>query len=54
MRALTSEREGQDALSVLTPGPVVGRLAWVGFRAGLSLVPLLFAFAGFMSIVDGR
>ncbi|MEX0151807.1 hypothetical protein [Microbacterium sp. LMI1-1-1.1] len=35
-------------------GPVVERLAWVGFRAGLYLVPLLFAFAGFMSIVDGR
>ncbi|SDO62584.1 hypothetical protein SAMN04487848_1766 [Microbacterium sp. ru370.1] len=35
-------------------GPVVGRLAWVTFRAGLYLVPLVFAFAGFMSIVDGR
>ena len=35
-------------------GPVVVRLAWFAFRSGLYLVPLVFAFAGFMSIVDGR
>ncbi|MFF7681112.1 hypothetical protein ACFZA2_00025 [Microbacterium sp. NPDC007973] len=35
-------------------GPVVARLAWFVFRGALYLVPLVFAFAGFMSIVDGR
>ncbi len=47
-----------DAPAARTPqtgiGPVVGRLAWFVFRGGLSLVPMVFAFAGFTSIVDGR
>jgi len=34
--------------------PLVGRVAWVVFRTGLYVFPAIFAFAGFMSIVDGR
>lgn len=35
-------------------GPVVGAVSWYVFRGGLYLVPLVFGFAGFMSIIDGR
>lgn len=34
--------------------PIVGAVAWYVFRTSLYIVPGLFAFAGFMSIVDGR
>jgi hypothetical protein len=36
------------------PLAVVGRIAWIAFRSLLLFVPAVFAFAGFMSIVDGR
>ncbi|MFH6680807.1 hypothetical protein [Clavibacter michiganensis] len=32
----------------------VGWFAWIAFRAALIFVPAVFAFAGFMSIIDGR
>ncbi|MFG6445834.1 hypothetical protein ACFXP7_10965 [Microbacterium sp. P06] len=35
-------------------GPIIGAVAWFVFRTSLYVVPGLFAFAGFMSIVDGR
>lgn len=34
--------------------PVVGGVVWAVVRTGLYVVPGIFAFAGFMSIVDGR
>lgn len=33
---------------------VAAWFGWIAFRASLILVPAVFAFAGFMSIVDGR
>ena len=34
--------------------PVIAKITWIVVRTGLYVVPGVFAFAGFMSIVDGR